>query len=130
MAIRTSKQFKDISATFQVNPLTNDAIAIKNETAISRSVRNLIFTLVGEIPYSDIGSSVNRLLFENMDSFTASNLKSEIENVLLNEKRIKVNEVIVTPNYDNNSFDVRLVYDIIGIDVLPQQLNLALVSTR
>ena len=63
MAIRVSREFKDISATFQVNPLNRDAIAIKNETAISRSVRNLIFTSIGEVPYSDIGSSVNRLLF-------------------------------------------------------------------
>jgi phage baseplate assembly protein W len=130
MAIRVSKQFKDISATFKINPLTNDAIAIKNETAISRSVRNLIYTLIGEVPYSDIGSSVNKLLFENMDSFTATALETEIRNTLTNEPRISVTEVVVLPNYDTNSFDVRLVYNIIGIDVLPQQLALALVSTR
>jgi phage baseplate assembly protein W len=130
MAIRVSKQFKDISATFKINPLTNDAIAIKNETAISRSVRNLIYTLIGEVPYSDVGSSVNKLLFENMDSFTATALETEIRNTLTNEPRISVTEVVVLPNYDNNSFDVRLVYSIIGIDVLPQQLTLALVSAR
>lgn len=130
MAIRVSKQFKDISATFKINPLTNDAIAIKNETAISRSVRNLIYTLIGEVPYSDVGSSGNKLLFENMDSFTATALETEIRNTLTNEPRISVTEVVVLPNYDNNSFDVRLVYSIIGIDVLPQQLTLALVSAR
>jgi phage baseplate assembly protein W len=130
MAIRTSRQFKDISATFQINPLNKDAIAIKNETAISRSVRNLIFTQIGEIPYSDIGSSVNRLLFENMDSFTATALESEVRNALTNEPRINVREVIITPDFDNNAFNVRLTYDIIGIDVPPQQLTLALVSTR
>lgn len=130
MAIRVSKQFKDISATFKINPLNNDAIAIKNETAISRSVRNLIFTLVGEVPYSDIGSSVNRLLFENMDSFTATALETEIRNTLTNEPRISVSEVVVLPDYENNAFDVRLVYNIIGIDVPPQQLTLALVSAR
>lgn len=130
MAIRVSKQFKDISGTFKINPLNSDAIAIKNETAIARSVRNLIFTLTGEVPYSTIGSSVNRLLFENMDSFTATALETEIRGVLTNEPRINVSSVDVVPNFENNEFNVTLVYEIIGIDVPPQQLNVALVSTR
>lgn len=130
MAIRVSKQFKDISGTFKINPLNSDAIAIKNETAIARSIRNLIFTLTGEVPYSTIGSSVNRLLFENMDTFTATALETEIRGVLTNEPRINVISVDVTPNFENNEFNVTLVYEIIGIDVPPQQLNVALVSTR
>lgn len=130
MAIRSSKGFKDISATFQINPLNRDAIAIRNETAISRSVRNLIFTIIGEVPYSDVGSSVNRLLFENMDTNTASAIKSEIENTLRLEPRISVIDVIVSPNYENNEFNVTLTYSIIGIDVPAQQLTLALVSAR
>lgn len=130
MAIRVSKQFKDISGTFKINPLNSDAIAIKNETAIARSVRNLIFTLSGEVPYSTIGSSVNRLLFENMDAFTATALETEIRGVLTNEPRINVISVDIVPNFDNNEFNVTLVYEIIGIDVPPQQLNVALVSAR
>jgi phage baseplate assembly protein W len=130
MAIRVSKQFKDISGTFKINPLNSDAIAIKNETAIARSIRNLIFTLTGEVPYSTIGSSVNRLLFENMDSFTATALETEIRGVLINEPRINVISVDIVPNFENNEFNVTLVYDIIGIDVPPQQLNVALVSAR
>lgn len=130
MAIRGSQQFKDISATFQINPLNSDAIVIKNETAISRSIRNLVFTAISEVPYSDIGSSVNRLLFENMDSFTASVLETEIRSTLTNEPRINVREVEVSPNYDNNEFNVKIIYEIIGIDVPPQQLNIALVSAR
>lgn len=130
MAIRVSRQFKDISATFKVNPLNRDAIAIRNETAISRSVRNLIFTLVDEVPYSDVGSNVNALLFENMNGFTATSLKDEITNVLRYEPRIEVIEVLVIPNYDDNQFDVRITYNIVGIDVPAQELSLALVSSR
>ncbi len=130
MAIRVSQQFKDISGSFKVNPINRDAIAIKNETAISRSVRNLIFTLVDEVPYSDLGSSVNSLLFQNMNSFTADLLKDEILNVLKYEPRIQTTEVTVYPNYDENTFNVRIVYRIIGIDVPVQELSLALVSAR
>ena len=34
--------------SFKTNPLTNDLIALKNENAIARSVRNIVFTLPGE----------------------------------------------------------------------------------
>ena len=45
---RVSQGFKDISMTFQENPLNNDLIALKNENAIARSIRNIVFTLPGE----------------------------------------------------------------------------------
>ena len=41
---RVSQGFKDISMSFQSNPLNGDLIALKNETAISRSIRNIVFT--------------------------------------------------------------------------------------
>ncbi len=125
-----SQEFKDISATFKINPLNRDAIAIKNETAIARSVRNLLFTAVDEVPYSDIGSSINRILFENMNSMTSSALESEIRNTLTYEPRISLIDVVINPDYENNEYNVTLTYRIIGIDVPPQQLNVVLVSTR
>ena len=45
---RISQGFKDISMTFQTNPLTSDLIAMKNENAIARSVKNIVFTNPGE----------------------------------------------------------------------------------
>ena len=45
---RVSQGFKDISMTFQINPLNNDLIALKNENAISRSIRNIVSTIPGE----------------------------------------------------------------------------------
>ena len=51
---RVSKAFKDISATFQINPLNRDLIQLKNTNAIARSIRNLIMTVPGERPFSPI----------------------------------------------------------------------------
>jgi hypothetical protein len=65
-----------------------------------------------------------------MDAFTATALETEIRGVLTNEPRINVISVDIVPNFENNEFNVTLVYDIIGIDVPPQQLNVALVSAR
>ncbi len=129
---RVSRGFKDVSATFQVNPINSDVIILKNENAIARSIRNLIFTVPGEKPFAPtIGSNVTALLFENMDLLTASSIKSEIEYTIINfEPRVNLTDVEVTANIDNNQFDCVIRYDIVGIDVLPQQLTFALQPTR
>mgnify|MGYP001194938578 FL=1 len=129
---RVSRGFKDVSASFKINPINSDVIILKNENAISRSIRNLIFTLPGEKPFQPtVGSNVTRLLFENLDKLTASSIKSEIEFTINNfEPRVRLTNVKVTPNFDNNAFDVTINYDIVGIDVLPQQLTFALQPTR
>ena len=129
---RLSQGFKDISLSFQVNPLNYDIIATKNETAIARSVRNLILTQPGERFFNqNLGSSVSRSLFENIDQISASVIKDEIENTINNyEPRVDLINVDVEPNYDNNEFNVTIHYYIVGIDVLPQQLSFALQPTR
>ena len=129
---RISKGFKDISMTFQVNPLNYDLIGLKNESAIARSVRNLVFTLPGERFFNEnLGSKVSRSLFENMDEISASVIQDEITNTINNyEPRVNLINVVVSPNYDENEFNVTINYRIVGIDVLPQQLSFALQPTR
>ena len=129
---RISKGFKDISMTFQVNPLNYDLIGLKNESAIARSVRNLVFTLPGERFFNEnLGSKVSRSLFENIDEISASVIQDEITNTINNyEPRVNLIDVIVSPNYDENEFNVTINYRIVGIDVLPQQLSFALQPTR
>ena len=129
---RVSKAFRDIGSSFQVNPLNYDLIAIKNETAIARSVRNLVLTLPGERFFNqNLGSRVSRVLFENVDSVSSSIIQDEIENTINNyEPRVNLTSVNVSPDYDNNAFNVTINYIIVGIDVLPQQLSFALQPTR
>ena len=129
---RVSKSFKDISLSLQVNPLNYDLIDIKNETAIARSIRNLVFTLPGERFFNqNLGSKVSRSLFENIDNVSASIIRDEIRNTIENyEPRVDLISVDVRPNYDNNEFNVTVKYYIVGIDVLPQQLTFALQSVR
>ena len=129
---RLSRGFKDISMSFQVNPLNNDLITLKNETAIARSVRNLVFTLPGERFFNqNLGSKISRALFENIDEISASIIQDEIINTINNyEPRVDLISVDVSPNYDNNEFNVTINYYIVGIDVLPQQLSFALQPTR
>ena len=129
---RLSKGFKDLSASFQTSPLSNDLIALKNESAIARSVRNLVLTIQGERPFQPVlGTGVNNLLFDNMDKLTASAIRSELRTTIENyEPRVEINEIIVEADFERNAFDVTLQYFIIGMDVPEQELTFALAPTR
>ena len=129
---RISRGFKDISMSFEVNPINEDLITVKNNTAIARSIRNLVLTTPGERFFNeDLGSRVSEVLFDNLDEISASSIRDEIEETIIKfEPRVKLKDVLVKPNYDSNEFDVTVIYDVIGIEALPQQLNFALQSTR
>ena len=129
---RVSQSFKDISMTFQSNPLTNDLIALKNANAIARSVRNIVFTIPGEKFFDEtFGTNINKSLFDNIDDLSASLVVDQIRESITNfEPRVRLVDVKAFPDFDNNSFDVVIVYEIIGIDIPPQELQFALESTR
>ena len=129
---RVSKGFKDISMTFQNNPLNSDLIALKNETAIARQIRNIVFTLPGEKFFNpNFGSRVSRSLFENVDEISASIINDEIRNSINNfEPRVSLIDVQTIPDFDNGAFDVIIIYRVVGVDIPAQQLEFVLQSTR
>ena len=129
---RVSQGFKDISMSFKANPLNDDLIALKNENAISRSIRNIVFTVPGEkFSQEDFGSDVSQSLFENIDDISASNIKDQIQRSIVNfEDRVNLREVKVLPDFDGNTFDVIIRYDIVGADIPPQELQFVLQSNR
>ena len=129
---RVSQGFKDISMSFKKNPLNDDLILLKNANAIARSIKNIVFTFPGEKPFNEtFGSRVSRLLFDNFDDLTASNIKDEIESSIRRfEPRVRLRSVRTKPDFEGNAFDVKIVYDIIGADVPAQQLEFVLQPTR
>ena len=129
---RVSQGFKDISMTFQANPLNEDIIALKNANAIARSVRNIVMTLPGEKFFNPtFGSRISESLFENIDDITATVIIDEIRESIDNyEPRVDLLDVQAFPDYDNNSFDVTIIYEIIGIEIPAQELQFVLQSSR
>ena len=129
---RVKQEFKDISMSFQTNPLNDDLVALKNERAIARSIRNIVFTEPGEKFFNpDFGSRITKSLFENVDEIAASAIKDEIEfSIQEFEPRVELIEVTVVPNFDSNEMNATIVYEIVGIDVPPQQLEFVLLPTR
>ena len=129
---RVNKEFKDISMSFETNPLNDDLIALKNSSAIARSIRNIVFTQPGEKFFNpEFGSRVSESLFEIVDEVSSIAIRDEIRGSIINyEPRVKLLDVVVIPNVDDNEMNVTVKYRIIGIDIPPQQLDFVLLPTR
>jgi phage baseplate assembly protein W len=133
MAItRISKSFKDISLSFDPHPVTKDLPILKNQSAIIRSIRNLVETIPSERFFNPLlGSNVRSSLFEFVDFGTASVIRDQILNTISNfEPRVADVDVEVNPQPDSNSFDVTVTFNIIGQEIPTQQFSFILEATR
>ena len=129
---RISRAFKDISFSFDPHPITKDLPVIINERAITRSVRNLVETILTERPFNpDLGSNIRKMLFENVTIPTSIEIKDQIENsIMAFEPRVSKLVVDVKPFPDDNTFEVDIKYDIRGLDVGTQIFSFLLEATR
>lgn len=125
--IPRSKSFRDISISMTAHPATNDVATVYNDNAIKQSLKNLIMTAPGERFYNpDYGCRVSQLLFEPLDAFLANQVRLEILNTVSRfDDRIRLIEVIVTPEYDEYFLYVEIVYQVVG-QPLQQELNFIL----
>ena len=127
-----SRAFKDINLSFKRHPVTNDVVSINDEDAIKRSVKNIIFTILGEKPFQPLfGSVINESLFELNTGLSEMKVSDEITQSLLNyEPRIANTEVTVSLYPDSNEMNVTVQYDIVGIPAPPQQVDVLLFPAR
>ena len=127
-----SRAFKDINLSFKRHPVTNDLVVIKNEDAIKKSVKNIIFTILGEKPYMPLfGSSVNNSLFELANPLDHIRISDEISSTLLNyEPRINNIQVNVSNYPDSNEMNATIQYDIIGMASPSQTVDVLLFPAR
>ena len=129
---RVKRKFKDLSMSFESNPLNDDLVSLSDTTAIARSIRNIVFTSPGEKFFNpDFGSRISESLFENVDEVSALAIEDEIKSSIINfEPRVNLLSTIVIPNPDDNEMNVTIEYEIVGIDIPPQQLEFVLLPTR
>ena len=127
-----SQAFKDINLSFKRHPVTNDVITISNEDAIKRSVKNIIFTIMGEKPFSpEFGSIINDSLFELNTNLSEVRISDEIKSSLINnEPRIDNVSVSVTIPPDTHEMNCTVQYDIVGIASPTQTVDVLLFPAR
>ena len=127
-----SRVFKDINLSFKRHPVTNDVVTIRNEDAIKRSVKNIIFTILGEKPFEpEFGSVINDSLFELNTSLNEMRVADEIKQSLLNyEPRIDNIKIDVSIYPDSNDLNCTVQYDIVGIPAPTQTVDVLLFPAR
>jgi hypothetical protein len=113
---QTLKRYKDLDLNFQVHPIKKDINKTLDERAVIYAVKNLILTNHYERPFHpEIGSNLNKLMFENMDSITVSVMRKEFEQVIKNfEPRVNIKEIEIIPEYDENRFIVKMTFYILS----------------
>ena len=118
--LKRSRSFKDFSVNFARNPFTDDLSVVHNDNSIKQAVKNIILTSPGEKPFQPlVGSSVNRLLFEPLDAFTADAIAEEIRTTINQyEPRVALTRVDVTPIFEGNKLNVSLEYKIVGLPIV------------
>jgi len=130
--IVASRAFKDINLSFKRHPVTNDVVTIRNEDAIKRSVKNIIFTILGEKPFEpNFGSVINDSLFELDTTLNQVRISDEITQSLNSyEPRIDNIEVTVQIYADSNELNCTVQYDIVGIPAPTQTVDVLLFPAR
>ena len=133
MAIqRKSRAFKDISLSFSPHPVTRDLPVLVNERAISRSVRNLVETIPTERFFNSlIGTDIRDSLFENFTPLTVTVMEDQIRTTISNyEPRVNNVRLEVIGLPDRNTLEIKVLFDIVGLDQPVQSFNFILEPTR
>ena len=130
--IRKSRAFKDISLSFNPHPVTKDLPVLINERAIVRSVRNLVETIPTERFFNSlIGTDIRDSLFDNFTSVTVTIIEDQIRTTLRNfEPRVNNVGVEVDGFPDSNAINVKVLFDIVGLEIPQQSFNFILEPTR
>ena len=127
-----SRAFKDINLSFKRHPVTNDVLPIRDEDAIKRSVKNIIFTILGEKPFEpNFGSVINQSLFDLNTNLSEIRVSDEIKQSLLNYEP-RIDNVVVTASIypDSNELNCTVQYDIVGIPAPTQEVDVLLFPAR
>ena len=129
---RISRDFKDISLSFDMHPVTKDITVLKNEDAVKRSIRNIVQTLPFERFFNPtFGSDVRTNLFDFVDFGSATILEEQINIAIRNdEPRANNITVEVLPKIDINSFEINVYFSIVGLELPQQKFTYILESSR
>ena len=127
-----SRAFKDINLSFKRHPVTNDVLTVSDEDAIKRSVKNIIFTILGEKPFEpNFGSVISQSLFDLNTNLNEIRISDEIQQSLLNYEP-RIDNVVVTASIypDSNELNCIVQYDIVGIPAPTQEVDVLLFPAR
>ena len=114
--INRDPDYSDLDLDFTINRTTGDINMKVGTEAIKRSVRNLVLTNFYERRFNSvIGSDVSALLFDLATPLTAVYIQNAVASVINDfEPRVKLQNVTVTGDPDNNGYNVTIEYMILN----------------
>lgn len=128
---RKESLYTDFKTNFDIHPGSNDLQSVGDAEAVKRSIVNLLKTTRYERPFQpSVGSTINMLLFDNMDSHTLMFMKQLIEDTITtHERRAILNSIAVSPSPDDNSVGITIVFSLINSST-PITLDVVLNKVR
>ena len=101
-----------VSIPFNVNDVFNKTYSTSDQ--IKSNIINYILTDRGERVFNlDFGSSLRRYVFENSNLANSSLLQQTLSSELsTNFPNVQFNQIVVTPNYDQNTINITINYTI------------------
>lgn len=113
--MRKDYTYRDLDLSFDPHPITGDLVPVNNEHAIVRSLYLLIMTNHYERPFNpELGSNIRQSLFENLEPHTAITIRRFVEETITKfEPRVKILNLSVTADYDNNGYNVGLDFQLV-----------------
>ena len=129
---RKSQAFKDISLSFEPHPVTKDIPILANERAIVRSVRNLVETIPSERFFdSNLGTPIREMLFDNFSGSSVMIIEDMVRTTIRNyEPRVGDIGIEVDARPDSNAIDVKVLFEIVGMEAPVQSFDFILEPTR
>ena len=129
---RKSRAFKDISLSFTPHPVTKDLPVLVNERAIVRAVRNLVETIPSERFFdSNLGTNIRGMLFENFTGSSVMIIEDMVRSTLRNyEPRVGDVGVEIDAAPDSNALEVKVIFEINGLEAPVQSFSFILEPTR
>jgi len=114
MASTPQNKFTDLDLNFAKNPMTRDVNVLQDESAIKRSLKNIILTNTYERPFlPELKGNVTAMLFEPFTDLTVIRLEKGIRDAILSyEPRVVLQDVIVEGDPDRNRFIVTIRFQI------------------
>lgn len=128
--VQDTERYSDFYNNMTVHPETGALLRKKDVDAIKASVKNIVLTMIGERPFSDLGCDIYGEMFELFSPQSAQNIKTQIENAIENyERRCKILRIDVLADEANHLYKVIIQFmPLFGTEV--EQLSLVLKKTR
>ena len=108
--------YSDFLTDLNPHPDTGELARVTNESAVVRSIRNLILTNRYERLFQpDLGGNITSALFQPIGIDTVEEIRRIIlETIQVHEKRARVVECSINESPDNHAYFVTLVFYIIN----------------